>query len=117
MSELFADESEITSLPEGTDQIILTPVIADKPANYAVCRSTLWHNKRTFRSKRRKHWTKSGLCRWRLSLENDIEIIGDPNPDWNAGLSSSFSYKGLTLSANLLYRHGGDIFSQPLELY
>lgn len=107
----FADESLITSLPEGTDQIVLTSFIAGRPANYAI------------------QGQPFGVLQGRATLKdaagnrivggdglylvgNDIEIIGDPNPDWNAGLTTSFSYKGLTLSANMLYRHGGDIFSQ-----
>ncbi|MEP2058407.1 MAG: SusC/RagA family TonB-linked outer membrane protein [Maribacter litoralis] len=107
----FADESLITSLPEGTDQIVLTASIAGRPANYAI------------------EGQPFGVLQGRATLKdaagnrivggdglylvgNDIEIIGDPNPDWNAGLTTSFSFKGLTLSANMLYRHGGDIFSQ-----
>jgi TonB-linked SusC/RagA family outer membrane protein len=107
----FADESLVTSLPEGTDQIILTSSIGGRPANYAI------------------EGQPFGVLQGRATLKddsgnrivgadglylvgNDIEIIGDPNPDWNAGLTTTFSYKGLTLSANMLYRHGGDIFSQ-----
>lgn len=34
--------------------------------------------------------------------------IGDPFPDWTAGLRNTFTYKGLSLSALLDIRHGGD---------
>ena len=37
--------------------------------------------------------------------------IGDPNPDWTAALLPTFRFKDFSLSANLQYRHGGDIFS------
>ena len=41
----------------------------------------------------------------------DIRRIGDPNPLWNASLINSISYKGFTLSAQIEYRAGGDIWS------
>ncbi|MBT8275906.1 MAG: SusC/RagA family TonB-linked outer membrane protein [Bacteroidia bacterium] len=46
-----------------------------------------------------------------------IETVGDPNPDWNLTSINSFSYKGLTLSAQIEYQHGGDIFSQTATQY
>jgi len=44
--------------------------------------------------------------------DNDISIIGDPNPDWNLNVINTVSYKGLSFSANWSYRHGGDIYSR-----
>lgn len=41
-----------------------------------------------------------------------IEIIGDPNPDWQVTTINSFSYKGITLSAQFEYTQGGDVLSQ-----
>lgn len=107
----FADESLITSLPEGTDQILLTDAIANRPANYAIVGQPfgVLQGRATLRDDAGNRIVGGdGL----YLVGNDIEIIGDPNPDWNAGLTTSFSFKGLTLSANMLYRHGGDIFSQ-----
>ncbi len=42
---------------------------------------------------------------------DDIKRIGDPNPMWNASLFNTFTYKGFTLSAQMEYRQGGDIWS------
>ncbi|MBL7845977.1 MAG: SusC/RagA family TonB-linked outer membrane protein [Cyclobacteriaceae bacterium] len=42
---------------------------------------------------------------------DDIRRIGDPNPMWNASLFNTFMYKGFTLSAQMEYRQGGDIWS------
>jgi TonB-linked SusC/RagA family outer membrane protein len=39
------------------------------------------------------------------------ELIGDPNPDFILGVTNTFSWKGITLSALLDYRHGGDMYS------
>lgn len=41
----------------------------------------------------------------------DQQIIGNPNPDFLLGVTNTFSYKGLSLSILLDYRHGGDIYS------
>ncbi len=43
----------------------------------------------------------------------DVEegIIGDPNPDWLAGIRNTFTYKGFSLSGLIDIRHGGDIWN------
>ncbi len=45
-------------------------------------------------------------------FNQDIEIIGDPNPDFRLTSIHSIRYKGLTLSGQFEYVQGGDIFSQ-----
>ncbi len=47
-----------------------------------------------------------------LGLDN--EIIGDPNPDWRLVNSNTFSFKGLSLAAQLEYTHGGDFSSTTI---
>lgn len=42
---------------------------------------------------------------------NDIEVIGDPNPNYTANWLNSFSYKGVTLAWQFSYTDGGDIYS------
>ncbi len=50
------------------------------------------------------------------SLENNgFGIIGDPNPDFTLGISNTFSFKGLSLSFLVDYRHGGDFYSTTTE--
>jgi len=45
-------------------------------------------------------------------LKTDEEkVIGNINPDWNAGISNTFTYKGITLSALIDIQQGGDIYS------
>lgn len=39
------------------------------------------------------------------------KIIGDPNPDWQANLINTVSYKGLKLNVQLEYTQGGDVYS------
>jgi len=47
--------------------------------------------------------------------DDEIQIIGNPHPDFTSSITSTLSYKGLSLSAQLEYRHGGDIFSGTAE--
>ena len=41
----------------------------------------------------------------------ESKVIGDPNPDWIMGISNTFSYKGLSLSALVDIRQGGDVWN------
>ncbi|MCX2679798.1 SusC/RagA family TonB-linked outer membrane protein [Galbibacter sp. EGI 63066] len=43
------------------------------------------------------------------------QVIGDPNPDWTANLSNSFSFKNFSLGFQLNYVHGGDIYSSTIS--
>ncbi|WP_460217857.1 SusC/RagA family TonB-linked outer membrane protein [Psychroserpens sp. MEBiC05023] len=45
----------------------------------------------------------------------DDKVIGDPNPDWRLTTINSLSYKNFTFSAQIEYRHGGDISSRSVE--
>ncbi|GAA3565305.1 SusC/RagA family TonB-linked outer membrane protein [Snuella lapsa] len=49
------------------------------------------------------------------ALGFDDEIIGDPNPDWQLTTINSFSFKGLTLTAQVEYVHGGDFSSNTIN--
>ncbi len=40
--------------------------------------------------------------------------IGDPYPDWQAGIRNTFSYKGINLTALIDIREGGDIWNGTL---
>ncbi|MDR1557660.1 MAG: TonB-dependent receptor [Tannerellaceae bacterium] len=42
---------------------------------------------------------------------SDKTYIGDPNPDFNFGLTNTFSYKGLNLSIFIQGSYGNDIFN------
>ncbi len=43
-------------------------------------------------------------------LDNTSGVIGDPIPDWQAGIKNSFSYKNLTLGFLFDVRKGGDVW-------
>ncbi|MBC2839614.1 SusC/RagA family TonB-linked outer membrane protein [Robiginitalea sp. SC105] len=43
-----------------------------------------------------------------------LPIIGNPNPDWIANVSNTFSYKGFSLNFLLNYQQGGDIWTSTV---
>ena len=50
-------------------------------------------------------------------LTNEVQDTGkNVNPDWTGGINTSFSYKGITLSAALDIRKGGYMFSRTKNL-
>ncbi|CDF78664.1 TonB-dependent receptor [Formosa agariphila KMM 3901] len=42
---------------------------------------------------------------------NDQQIIGDPNPDWNFGFTNTFRYKNIDLNIFFQGSHGGEILN------
>ncbi len=46
--------------------------------------------------------------------DDDRVIIGDPNPDWIAGINNNFTYKNFDLNVFFQASVGGDIFSYTL---
>jgi len=49
-----------------------------------------------------------------LKSENE-EVIGNINPDWNAGLLNSFRFKSFTLNGLIDIQKGGDIYSVNIK--
>jgi len=43
--------------------------------------------------------------------DQDVTVIGDPNPDFTYGFTNTFSWKGVDLSIFLYGSQGGDIFN------
>lgn len=43
------------------------------------------------------------------------QLIADPNPNFTLGVTNTFSWKGISLTALLDYRHGGEMFSQTFN--
>lgn len=105
-----ANESVVTDLAEGTDNILLTSAVIGQAANYAVegqpfgvlLGTTILRD-----SKGNRVVGDNG----QYLTNNNPTIIGDPNPDWTTSLIPSLRYKNFNLSAQLQYRHGGDIYS------
>jgi TonB-linked SusC/RagA family outer membrane protein len=58
---------------------------------------------------------KQGEYQIKGSDIEDLEIIGNFNPDFTLGLQTSLTYKKLTLSASLDWRQGGQFISQTMR--
>ncbi len=50
-----------------------------------------------------------------LFSDNSDEIIGNIQPDWNAGITTMLNYKGFTFSALIDISKGGDLYSTDLK--
>ena len=46
---------------------------------------------------------------------SESAVIGDPNPDFNANLFNTFTWKGLSFGFQFQYVHGGDIYSSSVS--
>jgi len=44
--------------------------------------------------------------------DDDLQVIGNPNPDFTGGFQNEISYKNFTLSALFTYSFGADIFNE-----
>lgn len=108
----YADESLVTRLPDGIDQIILGNFFTADAKNAAIVGqpfAVLIGTQVERDDAGNKIITKSTGSY--VTNQNDV-VIGDPNPDWTGSLDNTFSYKGLSLGVTIGYRHGGDIFSK-----
>jgi TonB-linked SusC/RagA family outer membrane protein len=51
-----------------------------------------------------------------LPIKNPInQVVGNPNPDWLAGINNIFKYKNITFSFLWDIRHGGQIWNGTLQ--
>jgi hypothetical protein len=105
-----ANESIVIDLAEGTENIVLTDFVVGTAANYAVEGRPFGVLLGSSILKDANGNRMVGNDGFYL-VDNSLTEIGDPNPDWMAALIPTFRYKSFTLTANLQYRHGGDIYS------
>ena len=49
-------------------------------------------------------------------LDQNVQVVGDPNANWWGSLGNTFSYKGLSLNVLLQYVHGGDFYSRQTQI-
>lgn len=102
---------KLESIAEGVDNIFLagfdSPQIrADKDYGYGV----IWGTRYARNDAGRLLIDDDGYP----ILADDLGPIGNVTPKWTGGLRNTFTYKGLSLSALLDVRHGGDILNFDL---
>jgi hypothetical protein len=56
----------------------------------------------------------TGLSRGTLLPGAADEVVGNPNPDWNASLINNFTFKGIRLGVQVDMQKGGDILSNTI---
>lgn len=52
----------------------------------------------------------------RMITAKEQSILGDPNPDFKLGVTNTLSYKNLTFSFVIDYKHGGDFYSTTIPM-
>ncbi|RDY57947.1 SusC/RagA family TonB-linked outer membrane protein [Flagellimonas nanhaiensis] len=107
----YADENIVTELPEGTENISLTPTITGTVANYAVegMPVGVLLGNRVVRTNGQLTVDNNGDY---ITGPSSTEFLGDPNPDWTATLDNGISFKGFSFNMSWQYRHGGEVYSQ-----
>ncbi len=99
--------SEVNSLPAGIENYVINSYQGGMSANatvgqpYGVFRGTGYQ----FLNGRRVVNAQG----YYVALAD--QVIGDPNPDWNGGLTNMFSYKNFNFSFLIDISHGGDVWS------
>ncbi len=108
----FKNVNKVLSLYEGVENIQLTDEW-DVSTNIVVGKSygqfrgydyVYTNGKRTV-----------GSDGWLLYGEKSDDIIGHVLPDWNAGITSVFNYKGFTLSGLVDISQGGNVYSTDMK--
>ena len=111
----FASESEVVDLPGGDDVFISG---FGNLGNYAVEGQPLGVIKGSYALRDDEGNLlinpTTGNIFDSSAVGLDDEIIGDPNPDWKVTSINTFSYKSLSLSAQMEYTHGGDFTSNTI---
>jgi TonB-linked SusC/RagA family outer membrane protein len=98
----------VADLPDGIDNISIANFSAIQSLNvegqpFGVLNGTRW--------KRNENGERIIGSDGFPVMDENQGIIGDPNPDWFAGIRNALNYKGLSLSFLLDIRHGGDIWN------
>lgn len=100
--------SKVVELPEGSEEILISGFtnlgnFAIKGQPYGVIKGTYTERDANGNAL----ITENGDYK----ISSEIGIIGDPNPDFLLSGFTDITYKGFTLSSQVDYVHGGDIYS------
>jgi len=105
------NRSEVVSLPEGSKEIVVSGSVTNVGvANFAIEGKPFNVIQATY-GLRDANGNRLITSNGDYSISPEIGIIGDPNPDWLGSLITDVTWKGITLSGQLDYVHGGDTYS------
>ncbi|GGH08739.1 SusC/RagA family TonB-linked outer membrane protein [Sphingobacterium alkalisoli] len=107
-----ANRSKVLDLPGSLDRVELSDawVVDDAAQGAAFLNGTLFGiNGRTWKTNGEGQYllTNAGLPQ----VVTTLSQIGDRNPNWLAGVTNTFDYKGFGLSFMWDFRQGGDVFN------
>ncbi len=105
----FSDKSLVVSLPEGTDKIAVAGFT--NLGNFAIPGEQLNVILGSYvvtDDAGNRMVDSEGL----YVVSNDEKIIGTPNPKFVTNINNTFTYKGISLGFDIMYRQGGDIYSR-----
>lgn len=103
------NKNRVVSLPDGSDNLQLASYQGNVTINAAIGEPFgIIRGSDFIYTNGRKTVDEEG--RYLVSPTTNI-IIGDPNPDWLAGINNQFRYKNFFLSFLIDMRKGGDLFS------
>ena len=108
----YADESLVTSLPEGIDQIIIGNYFNADAKNAAIEGQPFGV---LIGDKIRRDDAGNKVINAATGnyiIDPQDVVIGDPNPDFLLNFDNTFKFKNFKLNVGMGYRHGGDIFSK-----
>lgn len=104
------NESEVISIPDGLDEIIIGNGYWN--AANIVARPGLPYGTFVGSGYKRNDQGVLLLDDGGIPQPDDENLVlGDPNPDWILNINNNISYKGFTLSATLEIREGGEILN------
>ncbi len=101
-------QNKIESLLPGRDTLLANNFFVGKPRDVYYTSRFAGINPADGRP---MYYDKSGNITYATTAA-DLTVVGDVVPDYYGGLSNSFSYKGISLSAFLQYNVGQDAFLQ-----
>jgi len=105
--------SSVLALPEGYDRMVLAGIFGDPQPVFEVGQPYgIFRGSVAARDDEGNLLIDAGTGV--LITAPESATIGNPNPDYIIGLTNTFSWKGLVISAHLSLKKGGDVFSNSL---
>lgn len=108
-ANFYTDRSEVIELTDGLEEVQIGGGFNTR-GNFAVVGETLGIMKGSV-IERTEDGTPIVGTDGNYPLQQELGIIGNPNPEYTVGIGNTFSYKGASLSFQLDYQKGGDMYS------
>ncbi len=108
-ANFYTDRSEVIELSEGLEEVQIGGGFNTR-GNFAIPGYTLGIMKGSV-IERTEDGTPIVGTDGNYPIQQELGIIGNPNPEYTVGIGNTVSYKGASLSFQIDYQKGGDVFS------